>query len=485
MKNNIILSVLLFIIALSGCKKEAEIIPRNYPFIITLTPENTNDGVHLSAKILDFGSDTILSHGFVWWTDEFGPTIKNKIVLTDEIKKDTFNYDVVGGLIKGSTYHVRAFVITKNYQVYGIESSFICTGTKAPEITGFSPKHGNIGTKVIINGKYFAPSISGNLVQFGDTYAKVDSATTNMLMVTLNNNTLQEKVKISVETAKMKATSADYFSVIYPWLQKSSFDGVHTNATSFSIGDYGYVINPKDNQMLSYNSKNDNWQKNINLPEYSGKHPLSIAAGNRAYVLLGTGFWEYNTSNNSWERKADFPGVVLKYVFGFSIDVDIYIGNCYENYKFWKYNSSQNSWERKADFVKSPELTNKTWGYYSFASHNRGFLGINSDNGFRKLWQYNPVEDSWVNKAALLTYAYGEFCCFVINDEAYVGLGRNPSWVDSAYSNRIWKYDYSNNLWIEYHGCNEHLSSFSSFSINQKGYTINNSSVWEFNPANN
>jgi len=485
MKNYILLSVLLFIIALSGCKKEAEIIPKNYPFIITLTPENTNDGVHLSAKILDYGSDTILSHGFVWWTDEYGPTIKNKIVLTEEINKDIFNYDVVGGLIKGSTYHVRAFVVTKNYQIYGVGISFICTGTKAPEITGFSPKQGNIGTKVTINGKYFAPSISGNLVQFGDTYAKVDSATTNMLIVTLNNNTQQEKVKISVETAKMKTTSADYFSVIYPWLQKSSFGGVHTNATSFSIGDYGYVINPNDSQMLSYNSKNDNWQKNINLPEYSGNHPLSIATGDRAYVLLSTGFWEYNTSNNSWERKADFPGVVLKYVFGFSIDGDIYIGNCYENYKFWKYNSSQNSWERKADFVESPELINKAWGYYYFASHNRGFLGINSDNIFRKLWQYNPAEDSWVNKAALLTYAYSEFCCFVINDEAYVGLGKNPSWVDTAYSNSIWKYDYLNNLWIEYHGCNEHLSSFSSFSIKQKGYTINSSSVWEFDPANN
>ncbi len=482
---NIILITILFSITLMGCKKEAELIPKNYPYVLTLTPEVTNDGVHLTADVLNIGSDTILGHGFQWSAGSYPSKIVSEIMLNQETKEGLYEYDVVGGLIKGNTYSVRAIIETKDYRVYGTSVSFVCTGTKAPVITSFSPKQGNIGTQVVINGSYFAPSLTGNLVQFGEAYAKIDSVSTNRLVVTVQENTKQEKVKITVETAKMKTTSTDYFSVIYPWFQKSPFDGVHPKATSFSVGNFGYVINPDDNQMLSYNVVVDSWQKNINLPENSGNNPLAIATYSKGYALLKTGFWEYNTVDKNWERKADFPGVVLKYAFGFSIDGNIYVGNCYENYEFWKYEVSTNTWERKADFVINPEIENIAFSHYYFVSHNQGFLGINSEKSFRKLWQYNATEDAWVNKAALLTYAYDKLCCFVINDEAYVGLGRNPSWVDSQYSNRIWKYDYLLNSWTEFHSCNDNLPSEVSFSINQKGYTINDNSVWEFDPEMN
>ena len=80
--------VLLIIFILSGnCNKEAEVKPRDYPYVITEIPEINNEGALLSANIENLGNMNILKYGFVWGKSE-KPTINDyNILFTDEAEK--------------------------------------------------------------------------------------------------------------------------------------------------------------------------------------------------------------------------------------------------------------------------------------------------------------------------------------------------------------------------------------------------------------
>lgn len=483
--------------SLINCDKDAEVQQKDYPYVVTNSPTVNSEGAGFSAKLTNKGNQKILKYGFVWGTEP-NPTTHDNIVLFDEKEiEHNFSYSVTSGLVKDQTYYVRAYILTDQYEVFGNEKSFNSLGSLPPVINDFNPKFGPIGTKVIIEGRNFALSKTGNTVKFGDIQAIIDSASENKLIITIPKITKPEKVQVNIKTAGMSATSSDLFDLWFPWLKKKDLGFLSFNSASFTIGNTGYVIIGNSTDMITYNPVSDEWPMYITLPENSGDRPMAFSINDVAYILLNNNMWQYNPLSDNWIKKKAFPGTLQtskSYAFGFKVDSKIYIGNCYKNYEFWEYDPNLDQWLQKSDFIGNSDQTSPVWGNYTFSLNNKGFLGV-SQTAFalNTLWEYDPTEDLWTAKSPLPSNAYGDYCSFVINNEAFVGLGKNFNWSDGYKSDKIWKYDFQNDTWIEYRNCPAKLGVITSFSFDKKAYIISGYTknhrylnvLWEFDPYKN
>lgn len=486
--------IIISLSVLFSCEKDAEFQPKDYLYLITLNPAIKDEGAEFSADLTNLAGQKIIKYGFVW-SKKPNPTKEdNNTFIYDNPPKGIYNCFVNSSLEKGLIYHVRAYVLTENYEVYGNEKIFTSNGSLPPVIESFYPEYGPAGTKVIIKGKNFATLTTDNQVKFGNIEVLIDSAFENRLVVTIPKISKREKVNVTVKTAGMSIISKSLFDLWFPWLQKKDFK-INYDAESFSIGGIGYVINKNSTVVYTYEPVSDIWENKLTLPENSGNNPIAFSVNNKAYVLLENNFWEYDPLINSWIKKKKFPGV-LRYeylhVFGFKIRNSIYLGNCYYNYDFWEYDTTQDSWHKRANLIAKFSDTLPVWGNFTFTSNDCGFLGISQTaDAINTLWKYDPVNDKWTSKSPLPSDAYSQYCSFQIGENAYVGMGRNFNWDYGYVSNMIWKYDFQNDLWIKTIGCPVRIAVSTSFTINEKGYVISDytkyeeplHNVWEFDPS--
>lgn len=476
-----------------------EIIKISDPVIFTgtvLDITQTSATLQASIDFLGTGYPGTIEHGHCWSTTP-EPTINNNSKTELGVPNSTGEYQSkITGLEAKTQYYVRSYIKIGSAIFYGNQIDF---KTKAypPEITDFTPKFGPVGTLVEINGNHFSTTISENHVTFGSLTAEIESATEHQLIVKVPYVDSPQQLNISVTIEDMTDTSQDVFDIWFPWLQKNSQSSKTYNAAYFVMNNFGYVIGSNSSNMLKYNAENDSWMVDLNLPENSGKKPFAFTSGSRVFALLSNSFWEYNPLTNIWNKRNRFPGTLQtdrRYNFNFSIGDKLYIGNCYNTYEFWEYNTIQDSWQRKADFIGNFDTVNPVWGNYTFSIDQKGFLGV-SQTAFaiNTLWEYNPIQDSWVTKTPIPSNAYDLFASFIINNEAYVGLGRNFEWGDGYVSNKLWKYNISNDTWIKLQSSPINMSAYASFGIKNKGYILpaytkfDNvlNDVWEFDPSKN
>ena len=109
----------------TSCEKEAEILPKEHPFVITLEPTVSNMGaLQLHAKLLSYGTDQeIISYGFAWSIHNNPTIIDNAKIYEGNIEEGVFTYKL-GALETKQTYHFRAFIQTEKYYIYGNDISF-------------------------------------------------------------------------------------------------------------------------------------------------------------------------------------------------------------------------------------------------------------------------------------------------------------------------------------------------------------------------
>ncbi len=478
-----------------GCEKDAEIQSRDYPFITTQVSSVNNEGVELEAKILNFGTENIDEYGFVWSYDDNSTQLEFIKKIGTNLTEEEYNYSVRSGLIKDSDYNVRSYLKTNNHIIYGNTVSFKSEGSLAPKIMSFSPEYGPIGTEIEIDGENFALSKNANIVKFGDIVVNVDSITENKLFVSLPDDiTEPDIVNITVETAGMIATSDKSFSIWYPWLKKTDYTSVDYQSTSFSIGNIGYIINRNSQNLLAYNPETETWTDDILLPENSGETPLTFVNLDKAYVILANGFWEYDPSTNTWTKKSDFPGGSTEYMYSFSDDDNGYVGDCHKNKNLWKYVFSTDEWIQMSDFPGGYYAGDPPWGYFYFTVNNCGYIGVNRAGVLKQFWEYNFLTGDWTEKATYPQEAHSNFCSFVIEDYAFIGLGYLQNGSAGAVSDKIWRYNPESDSWTSYHNCTKTLASYASFSINDKAYVMGVNTyydrddtkyIYEFDPSKN
>ncbi|MEP7171326.1 MAG: kelch repeat-containing protein, partial [Bacteroidota bacterium] len=110
------------------------------------------------------------------------------------------------------------------------------------------------------------------------------------------------------------------------------------------------------------------------------------------------------------------------------------VGTGYDgSYKndFWEYNPIADTWTQKAAF--GGIARNHAAG---FSIADKGYIGTGYNNGtyYKDFWQYNPGSNTWAQKANLTATRY-DASAFSIGSKGYIGMGYNGN-----YKNDFWEY---------------------------------------------
>jgi N-acetylneuraminic acid mutarotase len=204
-----------------------------------------------------------------------------------------------------------------------------------------------------------------------------------------------------------------YDTALNTWSQKANFPGdPEYGMVAFGINNYGYLgLGGTSPIIWQYDPAADFWTQKVNFPGTASSYPVSFVIGNYGYVGTGmnglntaTGsqeFFQYDPSSDTWNKRADFPGVGRNMAAGFAIGNFGYLGtgfgvNGNELSDFWQYNPSSDRWIQKNDFGGG--IRGQAIG---FSGAGQGYLGFGigvqhqvepnvTSASFDDLWEYQP-----------------------------------------------------------------------------------------------
>jgi len=243
------------------------------------------------------------------------------------------------------------------------------------------------------------------------------------------------------------------------------------------------------------------WNRKADLPGIGRFYAVSFVIGNNIYVGTGTGagtfiynkdFYEYNTTTDTWTRKSDLPGAARFGSTSFASGGKGYVlTGANTTGDMWEYDPVSDAWSQKASFPGGRRFHSS-----SFVIGDKAYVGFGWDasNQYNDLWEYTPITNTWTQKASLPGPTRDGAVSFVIGNKGYVGTGYYYS-IGSlgVYLNDFWEYDPVSDAWTQKADLPGSTRRWASgFSINNKGYigtgSNGNSSLsdfWEYNPASN
>ncbi|MGC1244040.1 MAG: kelch repeat-containing protein [Chryseosolibacter sp.] len=250
----------------------------------------------------------------------------------------------------------------------------------------------------------------------------------------------------------------------------------------------------------------DSWTPKASFEGGGRFGATGIGIGDKGYIGLGvdlsgylTDFWEYDPVTNAWSQKADFEGTARMGATGFTIGGKGYIGTGSNtpgdiNWQWfndlWEYDPATNDWTQKASFNALGRGT-----AVGFSIGGKGYIGTGQYRQDRfhnaiylsDFWEYDPVADSWLQRANVPEQGRHAASGFAIGDKGYVGMGvyyydtRKKDW---------WQYDPVANTWTrknDFPGLPRYHAS--SLTIGDRGYVGMGGyysllkDFWEYNPA--
>ena len=402
-------------------------------------------------------------------------------VVTDDYVPDEFSFTLIEHAKRDSTYTSETVTIS---------------GLRYP-----TPITTNQGI-LLINGEL---SGDASTIASGDQLA-IKLAASSAYETTVNSF-------IQIGTANYAFTITTTFD---PWQKK---EGISDRISySLIIDNELIALQPSHSKVCRYNFSENEWRTiPTTFPdgfEHYRSGIISFVVGNKAYYGLGAHYnpdsandvthrdlWEYNPTDNTWTRKADFPGNNLVSAASFSISGKGYVGTGMNadysqrikgNYddvysftkEFWEYDPTTDQWARKADFP-GEQRKNAT----GFVINGKGYVlaGNSSSNTpvyAPGMYEYNPDTDQWTQKAEILQPQYaGSASSCTIGSKAYVSF---------HYDMRKFQvYDPINDSWMLLNDTLflDYLSQDSGFTIssfNEKIYAEyyelyeNVTQLWEF-----
>jgi N-acetylneuraminic acid mutarotase len=268
-----------------------------------------------------------------------------------------------------------------------------------------------------------------------------------------------------------------------------------SDSTSFCEG---------DQVVLSANPGTDTWTWKSNFGGVGRSGAVSFVIGGKAYVGLGgwsyppakyNYFWAYDPGEDTWTQRAEFPGTFRFSPAGFSVGNKGYVGTgrtvegVYKS-DFWEYDPLANNWEQKADFAGTPRYQAAAFsiGSKGYLATGYGPAGIYPDD----LWEYDPATDHWSQKASMKTHGRAGGVGLSFGGKGYVGMGYQGP-VEANTLHDFWEYDPVNDSWLQKanfpasYNLSALLPVLAAFSIGDKGFVSNlefpKKELWQYDPA--
>jgi hypothetical protein len=367
----------------------------------------------------------------------------------------------------------------------------------APEINSISPLNATFRDEITITGNNFDFEISRNKVYFGNIEAIITYADKNTLVVTVPDDLESSSEPIKVVSQLQEVTFYENFQLILPEINFVPQD-VYANQDITIQGVYFHPILDRNNITI------ENIVVNLtsgNTESLDTKIPLGPFPRRRAIVkirLLDL-IVEYEIELNILDKwimiSNDLPfrynrsmgGASVIYDKAFIISPSKEISD--STYYLWSYDYQTKNWNQKN--LPFEIGINESGGVLESNGVN---LYVYLPNGNNDFWEYNYVNDSWSKKSSFIGNRRDGVTHFSINNDIYIGIGKDFSpYIPINYKD-LYKYDPSLNQWEKLSdvpfGPYEQTGRFetASFVINGIGYfsggalSTGDTNCWSYNP---
>ena len=254
-------------------------------------------------------------------------------------------------------------------------------------------------------------------------------------------------------------TFGEFDPVTNMWETKARFGASVTQFAGCSaLSGKGYVLQGG----MGYSCATDGWEYDpatgswalLPMSTFSAA-TTGFGIGTRAYRATGYYNTAYQTSVGYYDAATGQAGSVSSFAGGarinaaaFTIGGKAYMGtgfgtgtNSGRRKDMWEYDPVLNTWTQKAPFGGTGRGKAT-----AFAVGGRGYLGLGSDStGYRNdFWCYDPLTDAWSARAAFPGGARAGASSFVIGTRAYVFGGVD---ITGAELNDLWAYDPVTDSW--------------------------------------
>lgn len=291
------------------------------------------------------------------------------------------------------------------------------------------------------------------------------------------------------------------------WRQIAGFEPEpRAFATTFSIGSNGYLGLGGQTDLWEYDSAADSWTQKADFPGAARSAAAGFSVGGKGYVATGASnttyfndCWQYDPVANTWQARAAFPGAARTYAVAFAVGGKGYVGTGATDLTnntlvkdLWEYDPAADSWTQKADFGGGTR-----YQAVAFGIGNYGYIGTGLDTGTymgdralvgkKDFWQYDPVADSWTQKADFGGGDRELATGFAAGGNGYIGTGRGDTSLN--YLKDFWQYDTAADSWTriaDLPGAGRGMAA--AFAIGASGFAGggNNNNLendwWEYSP---
>ncbi|MFD2037109.1 IPT/TIG domain-containing protein [Belliella marina] len=157
MKNQFLIFFLFGLFLLLACEKQ-EFEPRTSPrFTLTYVQSIDSKGVEFAANMIDYGSESILEHGFIY-SDSQNLTLENGEVVSRNGKPNKqFKIRANHSMIEGRVYYVAAYLLTPSGIILSQFIPFVSKGSQGFIFNSIStPNEVYYGDTITVHGSNFS-----------------------------------------------------------------------------------------------------------------------------------------------------------------------------------------------------------------------------------------------------------------------------------------------------------------------------------------
>jgi len=310
MKTKIIF-IAIMAITILACKKEKNIDPE---VITNLAISESATTCYAKATVVEKGSYDILDYGFVYSNTDPNVSLQYgvKVSLGNVLPNDAFSSTfAVQNQYLNATYYVRAYITNPKGTVYGSVMSFQLLQLS---VTSMSPTSGKAGDNITISGTSFSTKPNENIVKFNNTLAKVVSATTTKLVVTvptgIQTDYYGSYISVYVGTGSQSINAGNFTlaATISDFQPKNGTFG--TSVTLVGDNLYGVTLMCNDITVYSYSSTTSSITFSIPYTINSSQVKIKIVKGN--VVTLADGAFTMNPMTlSAISPQKGYPGTSI------------------------------------------------------------------------------------------------------------------------------------------------------------------------------
>ncbi|HLF35255.1 MAG TPA: IPT/TIG domain-containing protein [Cyclobacteriaceae bacterium] len=357
-----------------------------------------------------------------------------------------------------------------------------------PRITGINPPNGTWGNTITISGENFGPGIDDNIVTFSDVPATVIAASSTEIKVHVPNNLFDTVSTVSVLAIPIDSLIATFsfpFFLLPPSINSfTPLEGKGNTQVTIS----GENFNPiPDNQIV--------WFGDVKAEILSASSNALIvqlpacAIDTNVFIRIDIGGQNVISSETFriigvWRRVQNYPDTERAMAVAFAIGDYGYVTLGTQNIKTtekkcWRYEPANDQWTEVAPFHFSNEgHTSAYQNQSSYVIDTNAYVGLGRivQCCYReKIMRYSPTDNHWYQAASLgtgdETWAYESAVAYTLNGKGYVTTGYEHN--SGNLSNKMWEYSPIDDSWSrksDLPGVSRWEAT--GFSIGSKAYLI-------------